>query len=604
MLVTAAIRWVFLATVLAAPLLADNPPANVEAEPEEVEVAAEAEQPADEPELPAAETAEPVVDTGEPEADTEEPVVEEEDPPVFQERESGYHTGAWPIKKGWDREAELEFAAFVKAVGLAREKRGFTFEQAVRSEKVNPLWTEEDKAFRVLVDCATFPYLVRSYFAFKTGRPFSWHSNKGRRYGKTNKPRLYSDWSMFDTPDEFFRQLDATVSSAHFRMAAKLEATDTYPVDVTAESIIPGTVYYDPNGHVLLVYDVDAYSGDVLFLDAHPDGTMTIREFGKHYAIGGARFGGGFRTWRHYDVEIQDAETGAFRITRLRNAESDFYSADAQYLWDYQIDEHTLDYWEWVRARVSTNGIYFYPVEDFNLLLDEVCQEIQYRVNSVDIAMEAGMHEKNHPTKLPYNIYGATGDWENYSSPGRDVRIRAAFRGAFAYVIKTMELAGEGSSRLKYGVEPWELYKEYQQIWDDHSENTLCHFEYTNSIGDPVALTMEDVADRLFDLSFDPYHCPELRWGANPASENRPVRKEFKNCPEDNRKYYWYQQEARLRNRTSRLIGKGTMTHRGPSTAPDINVPRLLECYEKKLPEWEKCHTRARIKASGIDREE
>jgi hypothetical protein len=533
-----------------------------------------------------------------------EPPAEEVVPAVYQVRDAGYGTGAWPIERGWDRQADIEFGQFVKAIGLAREKRGFTFEQAVRSERTNPLWTEEDAAFRVLVDCATFPYLVRAYFAYKTRRPFSWHSDKGRRYGKTNKPRQYSDWSMFATPDEFFRKLDATVSSAHFRMNASLEGTDTYPIDVTQESVIPGTTYYDPNGHVLMVYDVDHYSGDILFLDAHPDGTMTIREFGKQYAIGGSALGGGFRAWRHYDVEVLDEETGAFRITRKRNSESQFFSDTAQYLWDYQVDDYKLDYWEWVRAMVSTNGIYFYPIEDFNLLLDEVCQGIQFRVDSVNAAMKNGMHEKPHPDKLPYNIYGATGDWENYSSPGRDVRIRAAFRDAAGYVMKTMELAATGSKRLKYRVEPWELFKEYQRIWEDHSQNTLCQYAYVNSKGELVKLTLQDVANRLFDLSFDPYHCPELRWGARPNSEFTSARDEFKSCPEDNRKYKWYQEESRLRNRTTRLIGKGTGTHRGPSTPPDINLPGLLACYAEKLPEWEKCHTRARVKATGIERED
>jgi hypothetical protein len=667
MLITAAIRWVFIAFVLVAPLLADKPvappapaPAEVGGElgegpgtldglspegtedaaegdaeqgadtevPAEVERGGEGEAPADvekgaDAEAPAeiekgadaevpAEVPGAESHGGEPVADNEEALLPQEEItvdvdevlPIVLERERGYFSGAWPIEQGWDRQAELDFAEFVKAVGLAREKRGFTFEQAVRSERVNPLWTEEDKDFRVLVDCATFPYLVRAYFAFKTRRPFAWHSNKGRRYGKTNKPRRYSDWSMFATPEEFFRKLDSTVSSAHFRMRADLEGTDTYPVDVTAESLIPGTVYYDPNGHVLLVYDVDSYSGDVLFLDAHPDGTMTIREFGKRYAVGGARFGGGFRAWRHYRAEVLDEETGSFRLTLDRNEDSDFYSGEAQYRWDYLVDEHALDYWEWVRSRVSTNGIYFYPEEDFNLLLDEVCAQIQSRVDSVKIALEAEMHLRKHPNKLPYNIYGAIGDWETYSSPGRDVRIRATFREAFAYVIKTMELTGEGSSRIKYDVEPWELYKEYAKIWHDHSQNTLCQYEYTNSAGESVKLTLEDIADRLFDLSFDPYHCPELRWGARPNSRSKAARREFKTCPVDPRKYKWYEEETRLRNRISRLIGKGTMTHRGPSTAPDINVPRLLKCYDEKLPEWEKCHTRGRIKASGIGSEE
>jgi hypothetical protein len=38
--------------------------------------------------------------------------------------------------------------------------------------------------------------------------------------------------------------------------------------------------------------------------------------------------------------------------------------------------------------------------------------------------------------------------------------------------------------------------------------------EYTNSAGEKVALTLLDIEKRLYDLSFDPNHAPELRWGA------------------------------------------------------------------------------------------
>ena len=37
---------------------------------------------------------------------------------------------------------------------------------------------------------------------------------------------------------------------------------------------------------------------------------------------------------------------------------------------------------------------------------------------------------------------------------------------------------------------------------------------YTNSDGDPGQITFRAALSRLADLSFDPYHCPERRWGA------------------------------------------------------------------------------------------
>jgi hypothetical protein len=45
--------------------------------------------------------------------------------------------------------------------------------------------------------------------------------------------------------------------------------------------------------------------------------------------------------------------------------------------------------------------------------------------------------------------------------------------------------------------------------------------EYTNSAGKKVTLTLLDIEERLYDLSFDPNHPPELRWGAPEGSEER-----------------------------------------------------------------------------------
>jgi hypothetical protein len=56
---------------------------------------------------------------------------------------------------------------------------------------------------------------------------------------------------------------------------------------------------------------------------------------------------------------------------------------------------------------------------------------------------------------------------------------------------------------------------------------------------------MEDVRQRLFKMSFDPYHCPELRWGAMDSSE-------LATCPDGSTKRRWYDAEERLRNQPER----------------------------------------------------
>lgn len=49
---------------------------------------------------------------------------------------------------------------------------------------------------------------------------------------------------------------------------------DFYPVEISRDSIVPGSVFYDPNGHILVVYDV-ADDGRIFMIDAHPDNSLT-----------------------------------------------------------------------------------------------------------------------------------------------------------------------------------------------------------------------------------------------------------------------------------------------------------------------------------------
>ena len=50
---------------------------------------------------------------------------------------------------------------------------------------------------------------------------------------------------------------------------------------------------------------------------------------------------------------------------------------------------------------------------------------------------------------------------------------------------------------------------------------------YKKSDGSEVILTIADIENRLFDLSFDPNHPPELRWGAPKNSGERQNMKLF-----------------------------------------------------------------------------
>jgi hypothetical protein len=50
--------------------------------------------------------------------------------------------------------------------------------------------------------------------------------------------------------------------------------------------------------------------------------------------------------------------------------------------------------------------------------------------------------------------------------------------------------------------------------------------------------------DRLWEMSFDPYHCPERRWGAAGA--------ELETCTDDENKTAWYNAQRYLRYQAER----------------------------------------------------
>jgi hypothetical protein len=71
-----------------------------------------------------------------------------------------------------------------------------------------------------------------------------------------------------------------------------------------------------------------------------------------------------------------------------------------------------------------------------------------------------------------------------------------------------------------------------------------CTVSYKNSAGNAIELNLNDVEERLWDLSFSPYHCAEYRWGAR--------GKELATCADGKNKQEWYAAQARLRNQIER----------------------------------------------------
>ncbi len=260
---------------------------------------------------------------------------------------------SWPVTRSWDAAAEAEFGRWVTTIGRAVEAhRCRTLASCLDSPAVNPLYVAGRRlTFRA--DCGDVPYILRAYFAWRARLPFV-HTATIRgvratgdgRYGYANRPTSTRRWSDYETPRRLLQDLGSTVHSGFFRMGPDEEDGDTYPVRVDRGAVHPGTAFYDPDGHVLVVYEVRP-DGEVRLIDGHPGGSFTARRFSAQLTLGSSRQGGGFRNFRPMLMR-----RGA--VVRPRNAALADYDAMVQHdpaRW--VINGRQLGYHDWVRVRLG-----------------------------------------------------------------------------------------------------------------------------------------------------------------------------------------------------------------------------------------------------------
>lgn len=259
---------------------------------------------------------------------------------------------AWPVTRSWDARAEAEYGAFVQSIGRAVEaRRCRTLAACLDSPATNPLYVPGRRSgFRA--DCADVPYILRAYFSWRRHLPFV-HAGavrgepdpRGVRYAANIVPAGPRRSSDYATPRSVFHVVGSTVHSGFFRLRPELEDTDTYPARVDRRGVRPGTAFYDPDGHVLVVYDVAA-NGEVRLIDGHPGGSFTARRFSHRLTLGSSAQGGGFRNFRPVILR-----NGAW--TRPRNADLPDYDRSAQHdpsRW--VVGGQPVGYHAWVRDRL------------------------------------------------------------------------------------------------------------------------------------------------------------------------------------------------------------------------------------------------------------
>lgn len=531
--------------------------------------------------------------------------------------------GTWKVRRlEWTAEDERNYSAFVQALGRSKCA---TVDECIRNP-ANPYYGTDPEGIQFYSDCADFPYFLRSYFAWKNELPFGYISqvrsfDEAER--KKNSPPAaapgvaakpfdirYSEIGNYPVARKtlvprddkgslnFFREmtpLQNMISSATLRIGPDVETpvpNDFYSPALKPGSIRPGTVVYDPNGHVIVIYEV-LPDGRLLYFDSHPDNLVTRGLFSSKFMRSRPSAGAGFKNFRPMKLvnarkSWWGAEYFGGQLVYAKNAEIPDFS-ETQYFgtnpdasdWKkgtFVFQGRTVKYHEFVRRAIAVEKIN--PVSEMEGILHELCDDMQERMELVTTALKKQIHTQSHPSTIPANIFGASGDWETFSSPGRDARLRTTLvELKDSLQSRYDEWMNNDFSNMKYSGD--DLKKELLRAF--HKVNVECPISYKNSAGRTVQLGLELAFKRLFRMSYDPYHCPELRWGATNSQE-------LATCRDDASKRRWYQAEQLTRNTNSREWSAPTditvemleSGRYGTSTPPDTDLRAFLQNLPSK----------------------
>lgn len=462
------------------------------------------------------------------------------------------NTGAaWEVfKEMWSDADEAGYSAFVQAIGRSKCS---SLEACLKSD-ANPYRSSVDPTLHG--DCADMAYVLRAYYAWKNGLPFSYQKSMGLAATRNEDIRYSTKGnvvlerrqilnSVANAP-AFLRRIGWEVSTAMFRThpvtGGGRSHDDFYAIEISRETVRPGVIAYDIFGHVGIVYDV-MDDGRVMVVASHPDNTVSRSTYGPNFMRSQPELGAGLKAWRPIRVEgAERSADGSLSGGTLKAAGNEALSGFSmeQYfgnvpatsgVWHegaFRHDGRTLRYYDYVRRALAAPDFAYDPVTELRYGLQSICSAIKARKVAVDKAVRARIHLKPHPEKLPPNIYGTYGEWEEYSTPSRDARLKVSFIELRRDVQRLVEDVEAGDPGVAYDGD--NLPQDLADAFDD--EKNRCTFTYWRSDQTRMRLNLAHVMDRLFDMSFNPYHCPERRWGASGS--------EFATCTDDNTKTQWH----------------------------------------------------------------
>jgi hypothetical protein len=459
-------------------------------------------------------------------------------------------TALWFTRAAWSPSLENVYSAWIESMfeaPLDAQPSWPALHDVLRDQSRNFLFnhlgaTEDEKGVVIRPDCADLPYFLRAYFAYKLGLPFGWSRCTRGENGVApvctdfatssdpfppvdGQPQTLPLWADPDRErpgpwndnakrlGELFRTTLADwVQSGAGRTSATDDESDYYPVSLSVDTLRPGTIFADPYGHVLVVAQRIAQTprsgGVLLAVDGQPDGTVARKRFWRGnflFAIDPALGSAGFKRFRPL---TRDSGTGKLR--RLKNAELDDYSASDQYAGGVDGFYDKMD-----------DVLSPAPLDPMQALIETIValeEQVRTRVLSVDNGRKF-LASGKPPADMPdgAKIFETTGDWEDFSTPSRDLRLLIAIDVARALPARVARRPNRYAMPSNKAIDQVRAELDARLAQELRARSV----EYTRTDGSTWKLTLADVIDRAaaLEMAYNPNECVEERWGAPAGSQ-------------------------------------------------------------------------------------
>jgi hypothetical protein len=456
---------------------------------------------------------------------------------ISQREEAAPKSVVWKTINGWDSNKEKIYSAWINALfqGCNENSSWSALHEVIQNQNQNFLYNylssgeDDPKGQNRLImqpDCADNPFFLRAYFSWKLGLPFGYHICDRGSPGRNPKA---GQWITNETSsaktnpvlafNAFLRRVMNEVQSATARTALDDENSDYYPVTLDRESLHPGIVFADPYGHTLIIVgrkpQTKDHPGLLLSVDAQPDGTVGIKRFWKgNFLFNTSEVIGepGFKSFRpiymHKGVQ-----------SLMKN--EDLIAAVGFTPFSLQQRKMKSDLFYHTMERIINPE----PLDPETALLDLIQALYEQLVVRVTSVANGEAYLKSHPgtvIPMPSNaaaIFEAGGQWENFSTPNRDLRLLIAmdavldFPDLVARSPADFNVSGQGS--------PEQAKMKLQAILNKKADNL--YISYTRTNGSSQKLSLADILQRRdsFEMGYNPNDGIEIRWGAPENSDER-----------------------------------------------------------------------------------